>query len=68
MNKPNKVNYSNYVKPNDKFWKDNFMKVLLCWYFEDCTWNIDKWHSYNISESDKKKIEREFFRLLEKNK
>ena len=46
MNKPNKVNYSNYTKISDKFWRDNMMKVLKCWYYEQFTWDIDNWHKY----------------------
>lgn len=63
MNKPQ---YKDYVKPNDKFWRDNLMKILKCWYFEDCTWNIDSWSKYGVSDADKKKVEREFFRILNK--
>ena len=59
---------SDYVKLSDRFWRNHFMNVLKCWYYEDCTWNIDKWKNYGISEGDRKKIEREFFRQLEKKK
>ena len=67
MNKPNKVNYSNYTKISDKFWRDNMMKVLKCWYYEQFTWDIDNWHKYGISEADKKKIIKEFERQVENN-
>ena len=67
MNK-SQSNYRNYVKPNDKFWRQNLIKILTCWYYEDCTWNIDNWHGYGISESDKKRIEREFFMELNRKK
>lgn len=55
-----KHNKTVYQKPNDKFWKDSFMRVLHAMYWEEGTWATDKWKEFGISASDRRKIENEF--------
>lgn len=51
-----------YTKSSDKYWREQFMKVLECLYWEDGHWNKDLWNFYDISAADKRKIETEFSR------
>lgn len=50
----------NTGKPNDRFWKDSFMKVLEAMYWSECTWAIENWKNVGISSSEKRKIEQSF--------
>ncbi len=59
-----KINNKNKFghKPSDKFWKENFMKVLNCLSNEELTWSKQNWNKYGVSIADQKRIEQEFYR------
>ncbi len=58
-----KINRKNaYQKPSDRFWRENFMKVLKCLAFEELTWSVENWQKYGVSTADRRRIEQEYRR------
>lgn len=55
-------------KLSQAFWRENFMKVLSCLYWEEATWAANDWTEYGVSDADRKAIEQEFSRYMRNSK
>ena len=53
-------------KLSDRFWKETFMRVLEALYWNEASWSLDTWPQFGISNSDRKKVEKEFERWINK--
>lgn len=61
-------NFKKRPAPSQTFWRESFMKVLSCLYWEEATWGANEWDKYGVSEADRKRIEQEFDRHLRNSK